>query len=83
MIYLGGMSYNTWDNYKTKEEFKETIEDIDNYLESLIVEQTAKGNYNSNFAQFILNVNYGRVPKSKSEQVIRGNIVNEEDFIQD
>lgn len=83
MIYLGGMSYKTWGEYRAREEFSKTIEDIDNYLESLIVEQTAKGNYNSNFAQFILNVNYGRVPKSKSEQVIKGNIVNEEDFIQD
>lgn len=60
-----------------------TVEQINNYLESVLIERAGEGKYNSQIAQFILNVNYGRVPKSKSEQVIRGNIVNEEDFIQD
>ena len=83
LIFLGGMSYNTWNNYKTKEEFKETIEDIDNYLESLIIEQTAKGKYNSQIAQFVLNVKYNRVPKSKNENLNIGTTLNEADFIQD
>lgn len=83
LIFLGGVNYDTWESYAKNPEFSGTCKDISNYLESLIVEQTANGKYNSQFAQFILNVNYGRVPKSKSEQVIKGNIVNEEDFIQD
>jgi len=83
LIFLGGMSYTNRENYNKLKEFKGTIEAINNYLESLIVEQAANGRYNSKFAEFILNVNYGRVPKSKSEQIIKGNIVNEADFIQD
>lgn len=77
------MSYTTWEKYKGFKEFMEPIETIENYLESVLIERAGEGEYNSQFAQFILNVNYGRVPKSKSEQIIKGNIVNEEDFIQD
>lgn len=77
------MSYTTRENYAKQEAFMGTVEQINNYLESVLIERAGEGKYNSQIAQFILNVNYGRVPKSKSEQVIRGNIVNEEDFIQD
>lgn len=83
MIFLGGMSYKTWGEYKAKEEFSKTVEDIDNYLESLIIEQTAKGKYNSQIAQFVLNVKYNRVPKSKNENLNIGTTLNEADFIQD
>lgn len=77
------MSYTTRERYAKQEAFSGTVEQINNYLESVLIERAGEGKYNSQIAQFILNVNYGRVPKSKSEQVIRGNIVNEEDFIQD
>lgn len=83
LIFLGGMSYNTWANYKNNEEFKETVEEIDNYLESLIIEQTSKGKYNSQIAQFVLNVKYNRIPKSKVDQTIQGDVFNESDFIKD
>lgn len=77
------MSYTTRERYAKQEAFSGTVEQINNYLESVLIERAGEGKYNSQIAQFILNVNYGRVPKSKSEQIIKGNIVNEEDFIQD
>lgn len=83
LTFLGWLSYRTWERYRDSEDLWPTVEQIDNYLESVIIDQAAKWKYNSGIAQFILNVKYNRIPKNKVDQTIQGDVFNESDFIKD
>ena len=76
------ISYQTWWDYKRKEEFSEATSQIENVLETILTERAIAWEIPSNIAQFILNVNYGRVPKSKSEEVIKTDPIDVSELIQ-
>lgn len=81
--FCGWIDYDTWDLYKNREEFMGTVKAIENYLESVLVEQAWKWAYNPTIAQFVLNTTYNRVPKSKSEVVEKSEPLDVNDFIRD
>lgn len=80
LIFLGGISYDTWENYKKKEDFFGTIATIENYLESVLTKRAIEWEIQSNIAQFVLNVNYNRVPKSKSEEIVKTDVIDESEL---
>lgn len=59
------------------------IENIQAKLEGILVDQAAKGKYNPQIAQFVLNVHYNRIPKKEVDNNIKGSIFKESDFIDD
>lgn len=83
LIFLGGISYKTWDRRRDTDDLWQTVETINNILESILIEETAKGNYNPQIAQFILNVRYNRIPKKEVDNNIKGSVFKESDFIKD
>lgn len=82
LIYCWWLTYSNFDNYKNFPEFQETISLIENTLETILVTQAAQWKYNQRIAEFILNTHYNRVPKSKSEEVIKTDIIDESELIQ-
>lgn len=68
LIYCWWITYHTFDNYKENPEFLQTIEQIENTLESILVNQAAAWKYNPRIAEFVLNTSYWRVPNQKVEQ---------------
>ena len=81
--FCGGLAYSTFERYWEKEEFRWTVEWIRNYLESILVEQSSKWEFNPAIAQFVLNTTYNRVPKSKSENINKSEPLDVNDFIRD
>ena len=81
LIFLWWISFTTRSNYKHREEYMESIEVIENYLEGVLTQRAIEGEIPANVAQFVLNVNYNRVPKSKSEEVIKTDIIDESELI--
>lgn len=79
--FLGWISYTTWENYQKKEEYVWVIEQIQNYCESVLTQRALDWEVPANSAQFVLNVHYNRVPKSKSEEVIKTDPIDESEFI--
>lgn len=83
LAFCWWIGYTTFETYAQREMFKWTISDIKNYLESVLIEQASKWEYNPAIAQFVLNTTYNRVPRSKSEVIEKQEPLNEEDFIED
>lgn len=83
LIFLGGLSYKTWDTRRDSEDLGNTVENINNTLESILIDQAARGKYNPQIAQFVLNVRYNRIPKKEVDNNIKGSVFKESDFIKD
>ena len=81
--FLGGISWTTRERYSKDEAFSGVIENIQAKLEGILVDQAAKGKYNPQIAQFVLNVHYNRIPKKEVDNNIKGSIFKESDFIDD
>ena len=81
--FLGGISRTARERYSKDEAFSGVIENIQAKLEGILVDQAAKGKYNPQIAQFVLNVHYNRVPKKEVDTNIKGSVFNESDFIKD
>lgn len=82
LLFCWWISYQTWWEYRKKEEFSETISTIENSLESILTKRAIAWEIPANIAQFVLNVNYNRVPKSKSEEVIKTDPIDVSELIQ-
>lgn len=80
--FCGGISYQTFDNYKNDEKFLETITQIENTLETIWTSQAAEWKINSRTAEFVLNTRYNRIPKSKVEETQKTAPIEESEFIQ-
>lgn len=83
LIFLGGLSYDTWDKYRDRPEFTETVKTIDNILETIWVDEASKWHINPSIAALVLNVRYNRIPKKEVDNNIKGSIFKETDFIDD
>ena len=83
LIFLGGLSYDTWDKYRDRPEFAETVKTIDNILETIWVDEASKWHINPSIAALVLNVRYNRIPKKEVDNNIKGSIFKETDFIDD
>ena len=81
--FLGGISRKTRERYSKDEAFSLVIENIQAKLEGILVDQAAKGKYNPQIAQFVLNVHYNRIPKKEVDNNIKGSVFKESDFIKD
>ena len=81
--FLGGISWTTRERYSKDEAFSWVIENIQAKLEWILVDQAAKGKYNPQIAQFVLNVHYNRIPKKEVDNNIKGSVFKESDFIKD
>lgn len=81
--FLGGISWTTRERYSKDEAFSWVIENIQAKLEGILVDQAAKGKYNPQIAQFVLNVHYNRIPKKEVDNNIKGSVFKESDFIKD
>ena len=78
--FCWGITYKTFDNYKLKEEFLQTIEWIENTLETIWSSLAAEWKINPKIAEFVLNTSYGRVPKSKSEEIVKTDVIDESEL---
>lgn len=80
--FCWGITYQTFDNYKTREWYLETVIGIENTLESIRTAQASAGKIPNDIAKFVLNTWYNRVPKSKSEEVIKTDPIDVSELIQ-
>lgn len=80
LLFCWWISYDSWENYKKKEEFFGTISTIENSLESILTQRAMAWEIPSNIAQFVLNVKYNRVPKSKSEEIVKTDVIDESEL---
>lgn len=80
LTFLWWLSYTTWENYKKRDEYVGVIEQIQNYCEWVLTKRAIDWEIPSNIAQFVLNVHYNRVPKSKSEEVIKTDPIDESEL---
>ena len=82
LIFCWWISYDTWENYKKDENFIGIIKGIQNYIESVLTENAVEWKVNPKMAEFVLNTHYNRVPKSKSEEVIKTDPIDVSELIQ-
>lgn len=78
--FCWGISYQTFDNYKNREGYFETVIWIENTLESIWTAQASAGKIPNDIAKFVLNTWYNRVPKSKSEEIVKTDIIDESEL---
>ncbi len=67
-VFLWGASKTTRSNLKKQEEFLETLETIDNYLEYQVEKAGSEGKIAPRIAEFILNTTYWRTPENSEKR---------------
>lgn len=67
-VFLWGISREAWSEYKIKPEFSDTIQLIEDYLESELETRGLDGRHSASMTQFVLNTSYGRNPKNLSDE---------------
>ena len=67
-VFLWGMSRETWSEYKTKTEFSDTIQFIEDFFEAELESGWLDGTFNSSMTQFVLNTTYWRNPKNLNDE---------------